>query len=123
MRPEVWRLSQDPPNTPGQSTLAATAPANRLTDREHIEQRCLEEAKAALPSNDVLAAKFAHRVDEIKLEGGYPDTKIVVNGKHTYEGSWRVRFPIWAPGAGGTHEGGPMPRFIGTLVLTEVLEA
>jgi hypothetical protein len=94
-----------------------------LTDEEQIEQQCLEEAKAALSDREVLAAKFAQRIHDVKLEGSYPDTTIVVTGDHTYGGEWRVRFPIWDPGTGGTKDDEPMPSFIGMLVYTEVLEA
>jgi hypothetical protein len=89
-------------------------------ERERIEGECLEETRRALKW---LTPDDPTRVHEAKLEGSYPDTRIVVTGEHTYGGSWRVRFPIWDPGTGGTRDGEPMPSFIGTLVYTEVLEA
>ena len=89
-------------------------------DRTRIENECLEEARQAL---GWLTSDDPQRVHEIGLEGSYPDTAIVVTGERTYGGSWRVAFPIWDPGAGGTGPDGPRPSFIGTLVYTEVLEA
>jgi hypothetical protein len=63
------------------------------------------------------------RIELKCLEGSYPETRIVVTGDHKYGGQWRVQFPIWDPGTGGTKDGEPMPSFIGMLVATEVLEA
>jgi hypothetical protein len=96
--------------------------ANRLiVDRESIERECLEHARAHIEA--WVTPDGPHQVHELKLEGIYPDTRIVVAGDHTYGGSWRVRFPIWDPRNGGTRDGEPMPSFIGMLVCTEVLEA
>ena len=62
-------------------------------------------------------------VRELKLEGRYPDTRIVVAGDRSYGGEWCVPLPIWDPANGATRDGRPMPSFLGMLVATEVLEA
>lgn len=90
-------------------------------ERSRIETECLTEATRVLA--EWLSSDDPARVHETRLEGSYPDTTIVVTGTHTYGGDWRVRFPIWDPGTGGTRDGQPMPGFIGMLVYTEVLEA
>jgi hypothetical protein len=89
-------------------------------DIERLERECLEQARQVM---EWLTPEDPARVHEVVLEGSHPDTNIVVTGEHTYGGSWRVSFPIWDPGAGGTVDGEPMPSFIGMLVYTEVLEA
>lgn len=94
-----------------------------MTDPAQIEERCLDEAKAALADRELLATKFAHHVDDVRLDGTYPHTLIVVTGRHTYGGDWTVRFPIWDPAAGGTKDGVAMPSFVGLLVYSEVIEA
>jgi len=93
----------------------------RGEEKKRIEGECLAEARRALA--EWLRPDDPARVHETRLDGSYPETKIVVTGDHTYGGPWRVSFPIWDPGAGGTRDGRPMPSFIGMLVYTEVLEA
>lgn len=94
-----------------------------MTEPNPTEVLCLEEVELALSNRDDLATKLAQRVRHVYLEHEYPETQIVVTGERTYDGSsWCVRFPIWK-NTGGTHDGVPMPRFIGTLVYAEVLEA
>lgn len=78
---------------------------------------------AALADQELLATKFGRHVDDVKLDGTYPHTLIVVTGRHAYGGEWTVRFPIWDGTAGGTKDGVPRPSFIGLLVYSEVLEA
>lgn len=84
------------------------------------ERKCLDEAIVALEG---LRLEDPHRVSDIRLEGSHPDTRIVVTGDRSFGGEWRVSFPIWDFRAGGTIDGEPVPSFVGTLVLTEVLEA
>jgi hypothetical protein len=94
-----------------------------MTEEERIERECLREAREGMPSKEDMESKLATRVQSIELEGSYPDTCIVAKGERTYGGVWEVRFPIWDPRTGGTADGRPMPRFIGGLVYTEILEA
>ena len=89
-------------------------------ERQRIERECLEQARSALTG--WMPPEAPHRIRDLRLEGTYPETRIVVTGDRTYGGEWRVRFPIWE-GNGGTKDGQPMPSFIGMLVYTEVLEA
>ena len=90
-------------------------------NRKSVERECFEQARLHIEA--WVRPDGPHRINELKFEGSYPDTHIVVAGDHTYGGDWRVRFPIWDPGTGGTRDGEPMPSFIGMLVCTEVLEA
>jgi len=94
-----------------------------VADRSRLdtERECFEHARAHIEA--WVRPDGPHRVREFRLEGSYPDTAIVVSGDHTYGGDWRVRFPIWDPGTGGTRDGRPMTSFIGMLVAVEVLEA
>jgi hypothetical protein len=91
-------------------------------ERRQVELECLREAKLALLG---LSPEDPVEVHKMDLVGRHPDTEIVVTGRRTYEGgkAWRVRFPIWDNGTGGVINGEPDPRFIGTLVMVEVLEA
>jgi hypothetical protein len=95
-----------------------------VTERRTIELRCLEATQEAIGSGEELAAKLATRVDRLYLEGEYPDTVVVAEGERGDGGRrWRASVPIWDPSAGGTRDGAPMPSFVGTLMLSEILEA
>ena len=89
-------------------------------DASQLERECLDQVIEALEG---LRSDDPHRVHDIELQGSHPDTRIVVTGDRTFGGEWRVSFPIWDSRAGGTIDGEPVPRFVGTLVYTEVLEA
>jgi hypothetical protein len=90
-------------------------------DHEGVERECLEQARGHIEAWVTPDGPLSVR--ELKLEGSYPDTRIVVSGDRSYGGEWCVRFPIWDPGNGATRDGKPMPTFVGMLVSTEVLEA
>ncbi len=76
----------------------------------------------ALESGAVATARLGKRVMRVYLEGEFPETKVVAEGVRRRAGPWRIAMPIWDPSSGATRDGEPMPKFLATLLWSEVLE-
>lgn len=84
-----------------------------------IEQHALERVKQSF-GGPADGHRYRKRIDEITLEGVFPDTRIVLTGEHSYGGTWRIRFPVWDRNhALSPHEGTPPDyrRLIGFLEI------
>lgn len=88
-----------------------------MTEREDFERQCLAEARASLQRLGVTGLEDdGKRLREVRLEGSYPDTRVVVEMEDLRP--WRKRDvitvvePVWAT-----------PRFEETSLYANVIEA